>query len=93
MPLVHVCAKTTHCKEVVIPDSNGNPVGGITCGAWCKGKAPPGYVPWKKPPGTFFDAVLPVTLVFEDTDTGATVELDKSDFAVIAAAAAKEGWL
>lgn len=73
MPLCHVAK---YCKEVVIPDKNGNPIGGLTCKDVCEHLGiPPGYTKWTmvKGPGNLRAPEQSVRLL--DTDTGHTVEL------------------
>lgn len=75
MPLCHA-AKA--CKEVVIPDKNGNPIGGLTCSSFCNNvKLPPGYEWWTAVDGAT-DALAsapPGTVRLLDTDTGDIVQL------------------
>lgn len=72
MPLCHA---SKACKEVVIPDKNGNPIGGLTCSSFCNNvKLPPGYEWWDRrvSPGL---AAAPRVVRMLDTDSGLVVEL------------------
>lgn len=94
MPLKHVPPERMYCKEVVIPDSNGNPVGGLTCKKFSPGSQGPGYEPWSRvdPSGQLAPAT-PVVLVFQETSTGEFIELTAADINTILTTARKEGWL
>lgn len=83
MPLCHT---KTYCKDVVIPDKDGKPIGGITCKEICESlgeKPPPGYTPWNpamEEPGR---APGLGVLVFTDTDTGESVALTQQELRTI----------
>lgn len=69
-----------YCKEVVIPDKKGKPVGGLTCGSFKVGQQPPGYEPWDRP-GQPDDGIV----VAIDADQA--VELTRDDVRALVAMA------
>lgn len=86
MPLVHV---ELMCKEVVIPDKKGKPIGGLTC-KYLE-KPGNGYTPWnlKKKPSGQLDSYSEPELHFMDTDTGEILSLGLSEATVICLALRK----
>lgn len=81
MPLCHT---KQACKEVVIPDKNGNPLGGLTCASFCDTiKLPPGYEWWELSTGPNAKLRAPRrprdTVTLLDTDTGLMHEFSREE--------------
>lgn len=80
MPLCH---SKTACKEVVVPDKNGNPIGGLSCASFCDTiKLPPGYEWWESASSPNANLRAPQrrdVVVLLDTDTGLLYELTRAE--------------
>lgn len=91
-----MCLTKTICKEVVIPDKNGNPIGGLTCKDICNHLGvPPGWKEWTAVAGEYdLTAAMPLPrdrLRVMDMNTGVVIELTRAEARFITRAA-RERW-